>query len=59
MADKKEIAEANSTDLSTFDDSLLSGGTGLEKPQLRILRSLLLGFYNLCPLNYKNNTVVM
>ncbi len=48
MADKKEIAEANSTDLSTFDDSLLSGGTGLEEtttedfaiPFIRVLQPL-------------------
>ena len=48
MADKKEIAEAKSTDLSTFDDSLLSGGTGLEEtttedfaiPFIRVLQPL-------------------
>jgi len=48
MADKKEIAEANSTDLSTFDDSLLSGGTGLEEtttedfaiPFIRVLQPM-------------------
>ena len=49
MADNKnEIAEAKTTALSTFDDSLLSGGTGLEEtttedfaiPFIRVLQSM-------------------
>lgn len=49
MADNKnEIAEAKSTAVSTFDDSLLSGGTGLEEtttddfaiPFIRVLQPM-------------------
>ena len=49
MADNKnEIAEAKTTALSTFDDSLLSGGTGLEEtttedfaiPFIRVLQPM-------------------
>ena len=31
MTDKKDIAETSNTAISTFDDTLLSGGTGLEE----------------------------
>ena len=30
MAEKKEVAEKEATAITTFDDSLLTGGTGLE-----------------------------
>jgi hypothetical protein len=49
MADNKnEIAEAKSTAVSTFDDTLLSGGTGLEEtttedfaiPFIRVLQPM-------------------
>ncbi len=49
MADNKnEIAEAKTTAVSTFDDSLLSGGTGLEEtttddfaiPFIRVLQPM-------------------
>ena len=30
MAEKKEVAEKKATAIATFDDSLLTGGTGLE-----------------------------
>jgi len=45
---KNEVAEAKSTAVSTFDDSLLSGGTGLEEtttedfaiPFIRVLQPM-------------------
>tara|TARA_R100001377_G_scaffold81194_1_gene60572 strand:+ start:256 stop:1047 length:792 start_codon:yes stop_codon:yes gene_type:complete len=48
MADKNEIAENNNTAISTFDDTLLSGGTGLEEtttedfaiPFIRVLQPM-------------------
>jgi len=48
MADKKDIAETSNTAISTFDDSLLSGGTGLEEtttedfaiPFIRVLQPM-------------------
>ena len=46
--DKKEIAEKKATAVSTFDDSLLSSGTGLEEtttedfaiPFIRVLQPM-------------------
>ena len=48
MTDKKDIAETSNTAISTFDDTLLSGGTGLEEtttedfaiPFIRVLQPM-------------------
>ncbi len=56
---KNEVAEATSTAISTFDDSLLSGGTGLEDTTTEDFAIPLLEFYNLCHHKCKSKTEVM